>query len=92
MALVAAVDGLFDVLDAGEIPAHTVGWSNGLIAVKSAGARIATGERRLRPRPGAHQHRGAAHPTGPVRGAGGSPRGHHARPHRPPALAVPGTR
>ncbi|WP_125264438.1 hypothetical protein [Streptomyces alboflavus] len=43
MALVEAVDGLFGVLDAGEIPAHTADWSNGLVAVMSSGALIVSG-------------------------------------------------
>ncbi|GGV51141.1 hypothetical protein [Streptomyces spectabilis] len=31
------------LLDHGEIPAHTAGWSNGLVAVMTTGALIATG-------------------------------------------------
>lgn len=43
MSIVEASDGLFGLLDEGEIPAHTADWSNGLVAMMSAGALIATG-------------------------------------------------
>ncbi|WP_157856017.1 hypothetical protein [Streptomyces aureocirculatus] len=38
-----AVDGLFGLLDEGELPADSADWSNGLVAVMTAGALIATG-------------------------------------------------
>ncbi|WP_190136867.1 hypothetical protein [Streptomyces longispororuber] len=38
-----AIDGLFGILDQGNLPADTAGWSNGLAVVMTAGALIATG-------------------------------------------------
>lgn len=69
MALVTAVDGLFGVLDAGEVPAHTADWSNGLIAVMSAGALIATGVSEGPVRVQAHTGTGPP-PTAPDRWEG----------------------
>ncbi|WP_030570847.1 hypothetical protein [Streptomyces aureocirculatus] len=43
MRTVEAIDGLFGILDEGDLPADTADWSNGLVAVMSAGALIATG-------------------------------------------------
>lgn len=43
MSTVEAIDGLFGILDDGELPADTADWSNGLVAVMTAGALIATG-------------------------------------------------
>ncbi|WP_157167315.1 hypothetical protein [Streptomyces typhae] len=38
-----AIDGLFGILDEGDLPADTADFSNGLVAVMTAGALIATG-------------------------------------------------
>ncbi|MFD0416811.1 hypothetical protein [Streptomyces sp. NPDC127108] len=43
MSTVEAIDSLFGILDDGELPGHTADWSNGLVAVMTAGALIATG-------------------------------------------------
>ncbi|MER5305629.1 hypothetical protein ABT039_40040 [Streptomyces lasiicapitis] len=43
MSTVEAIDGLFGILDDGEMPAHTADWSNGMVAVMTTGALIATG-------------------------------------------------
>ncbi|MFD9071401.1 hypothetical protein [Streptomyces lasiicapitis] len=43
MSTVEAIDGLFGILDDGELPAHTADWSNGMVAVMTTGALIATG-------------------------------------------------
>ncbi|GGV51148.1 hypothetical protein [Streptomyces spectabilis] len=43
MSTVYVPEGSFGVLDHGEIPAHTADWSNGLVAVMTTGALIATG-------------------------------------------------
>ncbi|MEI5100881.1 hypothetical protein RB200_23065 [Streptomyces sp. PmtG] len=43
MSSVYVPEGTFGVLDHGEIPAHTADWSNGLVAVMTTGALIATG-------------------------------------------------